>query len=89
MVKLGTHIGNLFFHFKVAGALVVVPLEFDPCVQVAFLVDCYAVVLFDGVEQVIGVALAYILNAKIIRFKDENYWLPLVAPQARGDDHWY
>ena len=44
---------------------VVVPLVVDPYVQVTFLVDCYVVVLFDGVDQVIFVVLAFVLDAKI------------------------
>ena len=50
VVELGAQIGDVIFHREAAGALVVFPLEVDPLVQVAFLVDCYFVVLFDGVE---------------------------------------
>ena len=41
--------------------------------------------LFDGIEQVIGLALACILGAKIVNYKGEHKWSPLVDPHARGD----
>ena len=85
VVKLGVQIGGVVFRCEATGMLVLVPLEVDPRVQGAFLVDCYVAVLFDGVEQVIGVALSYVLDAKIVNYKGEHNWPPLVAPQARGD----
>ena len=85
VVKLGAQLGNVVFHREAIGALVVFPLEVDPRIQVAFIVYCYVVVLFDGVEQVIGVALSYVLDVKIVEYKGENDCPPLVAPQSRGD----
>ena len=80
VVKLDMQIGDVFFHCEAAGALVVVPLEVDTHVKVAFIAEYYVVVIFYGMDQVIGVALAYILDAEIINYKDEHGWLPLVAP---------
>ena len=84
MIKIVAQISDVFFHSEAAGDLGVVPLEVDPRVQVAFIVVCYVVVLFDGIEQVIDVALAYVLDAKIVNYNGEHNWSPLVAPQARG-----
>ena len=85
MVKLGAQLGNAAFHRESEGVFVVVALPFDTCVQVTFLVDCYVVVLFYGVEQLIFVAHAFVLDAKLVNYKGEHNWPPLVAPQARGD----
>ena len=65
VVKVGALIGNAVFHCEAEGLFVVVPLVVDPYVQVTFLVDYYVVVLFDGVDQVIFVVLAFVLDAKI------------------------
>ena len=41
--------------------------------------------IFDGVDKVIGVALAYVLDSEIVNYKGEHYWSSLVVPQARID----
>ena len=52
-----------------AGELNIVLFDVDSCIKVAWFIECYFIVLFEGVEQMIGVALAYIFGAKIINYE--------------------
>ena len=61
-------------------------LELDACVKVAFLVDCYFLVVTKLVEEVVSVAFADVFDAKIIHYEGEDDWSPLVSPEVRGDD---
>ena len=58
VVKLGAEIGDIVIHCEAAGAIIIVPLEIDSSIEVAFFIDCYFIFLFEGVEQMIDVPLA-------------------------------
>ena len=58
VVELGADIGGLVNYCEVAGALIIVPLDIDSSIEVAFFIDCCFIVLFEGVEQMICVTLA-------------------------------
>ena len=81
VVKLGEELGDVVVHRQAAGAFVVVPGEVDAGVEVAFLVDGDFIVFAEGVEEVIGVAFAYVFDPKIIHDEGEDYWAPLVPPE--------
>ena len=56
------------WYVSVESAILVVTLELDAHVQFPFPIDGYVVVLFQGVDQVIGVHIACELNSKIIHY---------------------
>ena len=85
VVELGADIGGLVIHCEVAGALIIVPLDIDSSIEVAFFIDCCFIVLFEGVEQTIGVALAYIFDTKVINYEGKQDRSPFVMPQTRGE----
>ena len=58
VVKLGEEIGNVVINCEEAGTLIIVPLDIDSSIEVAFFIDCYFIFLFEGVEQMIDVPLA-------------------------------
>ena len=58
VVKLGEEIGNVVINCEEAGTLIIVPLDIDSSIEVAFFIDCYFIFLFEGVEQMICVTLA-------------------------------
>ena len=72
--------------FRVAGymrierTIFIVPYEFDADKQVAFLVNCYVVVLFQGRDEMVGVYVAVVLDAKVINYQSECDWAPYVSP---------
>ena len=85
MVKLGAEIGDVVVHCEAAGALIIVPLDIDFSIEVSFFIDCYFIFFFEGVEQMIGLALAYIFNTKVINYEGKQERSPFVAPQTRGE----
>ena len=58
VAELGAEIGDVVFHCEAVCALIIVLLEIDSSIEVAFFIDCYFIFFFEGVEKVIGVALA-------------------------------
>ena len=62
----------------------IVSFEVDSSIEVAFLIDCYFRVFFEGVEKMISVAHDYIFDADIINYEVKKDRLPFVAPQTRG-----
>ena len=48
--------------------LVVVPLELDACEEVAFLIDRHFVVVEKCFKEVVGLAFADVLDAKIVHY---------------------
>ena len=78
--------GDVVFHREPVGARVVVPFQFDACVEVAFLVDRHFVVVLKRIEEVVGVALNYVFNAKTVHYYHEDDWPLLVSPEARSDE---
>ena len=68
MVKLGAQFGDIVFHREAAGALGVVPDQIDAYIQVALLVDCDLVVFAEGIEEVVGMAFAHVLDPEIVNY---------------------
>ena len=66
MVELGAQLSDVVVHRQAAGALGVVPGEVDARVEVALFVDGDVVVFAEGVEEMIGVAFAHLLDPEII-----------------------
>ena len=85
VIELGAEIGNVAIQCKAAGALIIVPLDIDFSIEVSFFIDCYFIFFFEGVEQMIGLALAYIFNTKVINYEGKQERSPFVAPQTRGE----
>ena len=56
--ELGAKIGNVVVHCEAADALIIVPIDIDSITEVALFIDCYFIVLFEGIEKIIGVELA-------------------------------
>ena len=67
--ELGAEIGDVVIHCDAEGALIIVPLEIYSSIEVTFFIDCYFIVVFEGVEKNIGVALAYIFKTKVINYE--------------------
>ena len=68
VVKLGADIEHVVVHCEAAGLIITVQLEIDSSIEVAFFIDCYFIVLFEGVDKMIGMALAYIFDTEVINF---------------------
>ena len=85
VVKLGAEIGNVVVHCEAKGALIIVPLDIYSIIEVTFFIDCCFIVFFEGVEKMIGVALAYIFNTEVINYEGNQYMSPFVAPQTRDE----
>ena len=65
-------------------ALGVVPFQFNARKLVAFPINGNFVVFLEDLEEVIGMLLANILNAKVVHYQEKFDWAPLVAPEPRG-----
>ena len=62
----------------------VVPGEIDASKFSAGPVRGDFIVCGEGLEEVVSVLSADVLDAKIIDDKDKHDWAPFVSPQARG-----
>ena len=72
------------FDGQAAGAVCVVPGEFDAGKSGAGPVLGEFIVLEEDVAKVVGMAFANIFDAKVIDNESEEDWAPLVAPYARA-----
>ena len=61
-------------------------MEFDACVEVAFLVDRHFIVVVKCVEEAVGMAFSDVFDAKIVLCSHEDSWPTLMSPEARGDE---
>ena len=86
VVKFCAQLGTVVFHHEAVGSFVVVLFKFDPLVEVAYIINCHFIVVFECIEKGIGVVLTYVFNAKIVNYQCKDVWLPLVPPQERGDE---
>ena len=84
MGELDAEVFDVVIHCEAAGTIDVVPITVDAGVQVSFPVFSYLEVLFHDYFEVDGVALANVLNTKIVDDKNEDDGAPLVDPEARG-----
>ena len=64
--KFYSQLGNVVFHREAAGALVLVPFQFDAYVEVAFLIDRHFIVIPKCIEDVVSMTLTYAFNATIV-----------------------
>ena len=84
VIPLEAEFGDVVVHGEATGAFGVVPLGIDAGVQVTLPVFGGIVVFFEGISKVVGVAVAYIFNTKVINNKAEEYRAPFVAPNTRS-----
>ena len=59
LIKLGAYVFDVVVYCEAAGVLNIVSFEVDSSIEVAFLIDCYFRVFFEGVEKMISVAHDY------------------------------
>ena len=76
--------GDVVVHGEAKGALGVVPLEIDAGVQVTLPVFGDIVVFFEGISKVVGMAVAYIFDTKVINNEAEEDRAPFVVPNTRS-----
>ena len=64
----------------------IIPFEADTGKIFTFPVFSDFVVLFEDIAKVVGVALAYVFNSKIINYQGEEDRAPFVEPEAGSSD---
>ena len=64
-------------------ALVIVPPELDTYKQFSFPVNCDAVVLLEGFDEVVGVSVTCELDSKVVNGKSEGDRAPCAPPKSR------
>ena len=67
---------------------VVIPFKDDAAVQFAFPVHGDLVEILKVPDEVIGVFLYFVFDAKVIYYEVESYGAGILAPQARGMRGW-
>ena len=71
---------DVAIHFKPTGVLVVVPFEVDPCKLLPFPICSYCVILLEGIEEVLSMLAAGVLDPEVVHNEDKDNWSPLVLP---------
>jgi hypothetical protein len=51
-------------------------------IKFAFPILCYLIMLFEGVQEVVGVILDDVLNSKVVYHQGEGYMTRFVTPQT-------
>jgi hypothetical protein len=63
---------DVFGHQNVKGAFVVIPIQFDPAVEIAHPILGQCILGFESFDEMINVFLALIFDSKIIDNKGEG-----------------
>ena len=75
---------EIFWHGDVAGSCGIVPVNCDSAEEVTSTVDVYGIQFLEGLDEVVRVFLAGVLDPKVINDEGENYGLGGVLPERRG-----
>ena len=62
----------------------VVPLDIDAGVQITLPVFSDMIVFFEGISKVVGMAVTYVFNTKVVGDEAEEDRAPFVAPNTRS-----
>ena len=82
-VESGEGIGDVIGHGEMDFALGVIPVERESEVTFAFPVFSDVVMLFNGVDEMIGVFFADVFHSEIVDNEGERDRSPIVRPQTR------
>ena len=75
---------EIFWHGDVAGACGIVPVDGDSAEEGTGPVNGDGVEFLEGLDEVVGVLFADVLDPKVINDKGENYGLGVVLPESGG-----
>ena len=75
---------EIFWHGDVAGACGIVPVNVESAEEGTGPVDGDGVEFLEGLDEVVGVLFANVLDPKVINDKVENDGLGGVLPERRG-----
>ena len=78
---------EIFWHGYIAGACGIVPVNGESEEEGTGPVDGYGVEFLEGLDEVVGVLLAYVLEPKLINDEGENDGLVGVLPERRDSEH--
>ena len=73
---------EIFGHGDVAGACSIVPVNGESAEEGTSLVDGYGIQFLEGLDEVVGVFLANVLDPKFINDEEENDGLSVVLQSA-------
>ena len=66
MLVFDEELTDVSFHCEVTRSFCVVPVDINACKFGPRPVRCYFIVLFKGCEQVLGMVLVHVLDAKVV-----------------------
>ena len=84
VIPLEVEVGNIVVHGEVTGALGVVPLEIYAGIQVTLPVFSDITVFFKVILKVVGMAVIYVFNTKVVDDEAEEDRELFVAPKTRS-----
>ena len=84
LIPLEVEVGDIVVHGEATGVLGVVPLVIDSGVQITLPVFSDVIVFFEGISKVVGMAVTYVFNTKVVDNEVEEDRAPFVAPKTRS-----
>ena len=84
IIPLGEEVGYAVVHGEGTGALGVVPLEINAGIQITLLDFSDIIVFFEGMSKVVGMAVTYVFNIKVVDDEDEEDRAPFMAPKTKN-----
>ena len=84
IIPLGEEVGYAVVHGEGTGALGVVPLEINAGIQITLPVFSDIIVFFEGMSKVVGMAVTYVFNIKVVDYEGEEDRAPFMAPKTRN-----
>jgi hypothetical protein len=84
VAELVEFVAHILGHGNVHIAFVVVPCQLDATVEASRPVGFDSVVLGEGVAEVVGIAIANVLDTKVVDDKGERGGLCRMLPESRG-----
>ena len=80
--------GDIIRHGEINSSVCVIPIQVDATEDFAATVDCYVVVLFEAVDEVLGVGLANDFDTKVINNEIESCGTRDVMEESRSMTSW-
>ena len=80
--KIYVGCGGHNLHVNVNIYLSIVSFEVDSAVEFAFLVDSDIIVVFDGIDEVIGIVFREVFDTKVVYIYGEGVFACLVVPDV-------
>ena len=69
-------------------AALIIPFQLDANKQLSLGVGGDFIVLFEGLNKVVGMSVTSGFNSKVIHYYGEGDGTPNMPPQSRGELHW-